>query len=220
MRELMNKTWRSRITILMTFASSLVVTALSAMKVYLTWRDRILMIPDPDWTYSLDFCITHGEAVTGIIVACLPTLRGLLSRGLGLSNTGGENSSTGYYRSLHQQSHSLHMSRTAGRRTGNTTTISSPGAMETGGANNEEYLLKPHDVIVTTVVEARRDSPTEETERHSVKDIDQASGTSTSDLIIQGTDVKGNTPSPIPPFPRAHLQDRTRSRRTSQGGWS
>ncbi|KAK2797468.1 hypothetical protein FQN51_008501 [Onygenales sp. PD_10] len=82
MRELMNTDIRARVAVILTFASSLCVTALSAVKVYVTYRDRILRVSQPDWTYAIEFCISHGESNVGIIVACIPTLRGLVSRGM------------------------------------------------------------------------------------------------------------------------------------------
>jgi hypothetical protein len=113
MHELMNTTWRSKLTILLTFATSLwyvdphvilyrfpencevltdtlvtSVTALTAVKIRLTEQDRIMFADcshyhpcraaKPDWMYSLDYCITHAEANVGIMVACIPTLRGLI----------------------------------------------------------------------------------------------------------------------------------------------
>ena len=34
---------------------------------------------EPDWTYPIDFCINHIENNVAILVACLPTYRGLFS---------------------------------------------------------------------------------------------------------------------------------------------
>ncbi|PGG95232.1 hypothetical protein AJ79_10173 [Helicocarpus griseus UAMH5409] len=87
MRELMNTGLRARVTVILTFASSLCVTALSAVKVYVTYRDRILLVAQPDWTYSIEFCISHGESNVGIMVACIPTLRGMITRGLKRART-------------------------------------------------------------------------------------------------------------------------------------
>lgn len=58
------------------------MTALTAVKIYVTFRDRILLVDKPDWTFTLEFCITHGEGNVGIIIACVPTLRGLVSPGV------------------------------------------------------------------------------------------------------------------------------------------
>jgi hypothetical protein len=54
---------------------------MSAVKIYVTYRDRISMVSEPDWTYSIEFIYSHGESNVGIIVACLPLLRPLFSRG-------------------------------------------------------------------------------------------------------------------------------------------
>jgi hypothetical protein len=64
------------------------VTALTAVKIRLTEQDRLMFADcshyNPcraakvDWMYSLDYCITHAEANVGIMVACIPTLRGLI----------------------------------------------------------------------------------------------------------------------------------------------
>jgi hypothetical protein len=56
------------------------VTVLSALKIPFTETDRISLLDLSDKMYSLNYCITHAEANVGIIVACLPTLRGLISR--------------------------------------------------------------------------------------------------------------------------------------------
>jgi hypothetical protein len=56
------------------------VTIFSALKIPFTETDRINIYDPSDKSYSLNYCITHAEVNVGIIVACLPTLRGLISR--------------------------------------------------------------------------------------------------------------------------------------------
>lgn len=56
------------------------VTAMSAAKIYLSYRDRLYTLFKPDWTYPIDFCINHIENNVAIIVANIPILRGLVTR--------------------------------------------------------------------------------------------------------------------------------------------
>jgi hypothetical protein len=56
------------------------VTAIGAAKIYLSYRDRLYSIYNPDWTYPIDYCISHVENNVAIIVANIPILRGLVTR--------------------------------------------------------------------------------------------------------------------------------------------
>ncbi|KFY21246.1 hypothetical protein V491_03032 [Pseudogymnoascus sp. VKM F-3775] len=78
-QKLVSLSLRSRLIIGAIFASTLAVTAISAAKIYLTYLDRLYVVAEPDWTYPIDFCINHIENNVAILVACLPTYRGLFS---------------------------------------------------------------------------------------------------------------------------------------------
>jgi hypothetical protein len=56
------------------------VTGIGAAKIYLSYRDRLYAIYNPDWTYPIDYCISHIENNVAIIVANIPILRGLVTR--------------------------------------------------------------------------------------------------------------------------------------------
>jgi hypothetical protein len=56
------------------------VTGIGAAKIYLSYRDRLYTLYDPDWTYPIDYCINHIENNVAIIVANIPILRGLVTR--------------------------------------------------------------------------------------------------------------------------------------------
>ena len=56
------------------------MTAIGAAKIYLSYRDRLYAIYNPDWTYPIDYCISHIENNVAIIVANIPILRGLVTR--------------------------------------------------------------------------------------------------------------------------------------------
>lgn len=125
------------------------VTALSAVKIYVTFRDRILLVDNSDWMWSLEFCITHGEGNMGIIVACLPTLRGLFSPGI--KPRQGTNP-TGTYASLNL---STNCTSVAGGRVDST----SSGIYRTWSrgskSDKDEQLPRPSsDILMTTVVKA------------------------------------------------------------------
>jgi hypothetical protein len=49
------------------------------LKIHGSYLDRVAFIDNPDWRFSIEYCITHAEAVVGIIIACIPTLRGLIT---------------------------------------------------------------------------------------------------------------------------------------------
>lgn len=55
------------------------MTAISAAKIYLTYLDRLYVVAEPDWTYPIDYCVNHIENNVAILVACLPTYRGLFT---------------------------------------------------------------------------------------------------------------------------------------------
>ncbi|KAF2740987.1 hypothetical protein EJ04DRAFT_454331 [Polyplosphaeria fusca] len=79
-RRMMSARLRSRLVVLIVFTSSLAVTAMSAAKIYLSYRDRLYSLFKPDWTYPIDYCISHIENNVAIIVANIPILRGLVTR--------------------------------------------------------------------------------------------------------------------------------------------
>lgn len=56
------------------------MTAIGAAKIYLTYRDRLFNSYKTDWTYPIDYCISHIENNVAIIVANIPILRGLVTR--------------------------------------------------------------------------------------------------------------------------------------------
>jgi hypothetical protein len=55
------------------------VTAISAAKIYLTYLDKLYVVAEADWTYPIDYCVNHIENNVAILVACLPTYRGLIT---------------------------------------------------------------------------------------------------------------------------------------------
>ncbi|KFY64535.1 hypothetical protein V496_03185 [Pseudogymnoascus sp. VKM F-4515 (FW-2607)] len=79
-QKLVSLSLRSRLVIGAIFASTLAVTAISAAKIYLTYLDRLYVVAEPDWTYPIDYCINHIENNVAILVACLPTYRGLFTQ--------------------------------------------------------------------------------------------------------------------------------------------
>lgn len=79
-RRMMSARLRSRLVVLIVFACSLAVTGIGAAKIYLSYRDRLYTLYDPDWTYPIDYCINHIENNVAIIVANIPILRGLVTR--------------------------------------------------------------------------------------------------------------------------------------------
>ncbi|PGH26465.1 hypothetical protein AJ80_01778 [Polytolypa hystricis UAMH7299] len=218
MRELLNTNLRSKILIVSTFASSLCVTALSALKIYVTYRDRLLLIDTGDWTYSIEFCITHGEANVGIIVACIPVLRSLISARTGQTTriTGDR---PGYY---------------APGYSGNYYVSAHGGAQETMAKQNtkrstthldDEELLESSDILLTTVVEAKmsprnhqaHDLDLEHGGHNSTHDSDRrvrnGSGSdSTSELILkhdkQSQHNMHTYHSSIPKLPLVHTRER------------
>jgi hypothetical protein len=79
-RRMMSARLRSRLVVLAVFTCSLAVTAIGAAKIFLSYRDRLYTIYNPDWTYPIDYCINHIENNVAIIVANIPILRGLVTR--------------------------------------------------------------------------------------------------------------------------------------------
>jgi hypothetical protein len=79
-RRMMSARLRSRLVVLAVFTCSLAVTAIGAAKIYLQYRDRLYSLYKPDWTYPIDYCISHIENSVAIIVANIPILRGLVTR--------------------------------------------------------------------------------------------------------------------------------------------
>ena len=56
------------------------MTAIGGAKIYLQYRDRLYTEFKTDWTYPIDYCISHIENNVAIIVANIPILRGLVTR--------------------------------------------------------------------------------------------------------------------------------------------
>ncbi|KAH7116902.1 hypothetical protein B0J11DRAFT_552855 [Dendryphion nanum] len=79
-RRMMSARMRSRLVVLLVFASGLAVTAIGAVKIWLTYNDRLYAKHENDWTYSIDYCINHVENNVAIIIANIPILRGLVTR--------------------------------------------------------------------------------------------------------------------------------------------
>lgn len=79
-RRMMSARLRSRLVVLAVFTCSLAVTGIGAGKIYLSYRDRLYTLFNPDWTYPIDYCINHVENNVAIIVANIPILRGLVTR--------------------------------------------------------------------------------------------------------------------------------------------
>ncbi|KAF2850985.1 hypothetical protein T440DRAFT_554743 [Plenodomus tracheiphilus IPT5] len=79
-RRMMSARLRSRLVVLAVFTCSLAVTGIGAAKIYLSYRDRLYTLFKPDWTYPIDYCISHIENNVAIIVANIPILRGLVTR--------------------------------------------------------------------------------------------------------------------------------------------
>ncbi|KAF2036045.1 hypothetical protein EK21DRAFT_96038 [Setomelanomma holmii] len=79
-RRMMSARLRSRLVVLAVFTCSLAVTSIGAAKIYLSYRDRLYSLYKPDWTYPIDYCISHIENNVAIIVANIPILRGLVTR--------------------------------------------------------------------------------------------------------------------------------------------
>ncbi|OCL12162.1 hypothetical protein AOQ84DRAFT_257852, partial [Glonium stellatum] len=79
-RRMMSARLRSRLVVVAVFASSVAVTAIGAAKIYLSYRDRLYRLYNADWTYPIDYCISHIENNVAIIVANVPILRGLVTR--------------------------------------------------------------------------------------------------------------------------------------------
>ncbi|KFY17942.1 hypothetical protein V492_00271 [Pseudogymnoascus sp. VKM F-4246] len=94
-QKLVSLSLRSRLVIGAIFAATLAVTATSAVKIYLTYLDRLYVVADADWTYSITFCVNHIENNVAIVVACLPTYRGLISH---WTNRNKPATATGYTR--------------------------------------------------------------------------------------------------------------------------
>ena len=166
------------------------MTVLSAVKIYVTYRDRILLVSNPDWTWSLEFCISHGESNVGIIVACFPTLRGLISRRFQRTT----NKSDGQAFFPPQNSGSYYASATR---------ASVPSNLQKTSMSDVEHQLKPPDIMMTTVVEATTGpsmpmpaalappAPPVATQR----DKEQGSGNSSAtELIIQSNILDDDNP--------------------------
>ncbi|KAH7086491.1 hypothetical protein FB567DRAFT_549980 [Paraphoma chrysanthemicola] len=79
-RRLMSARIRSKLVVLAAFFCGLVVTSLSAAKIYLQYRDRLWGQVSSDWTYNINYCISHIENNVAIILANFPILRGLVTR--------------------------------------------------------------------------------------------------------------------------------------------
>ncbi|KAF2748686.1 hypothetical protein M011DRAFT_476083 [Sporormia fimetaria CBS 119925] len=79
-RRWLSASWRSKLVVVSVFLCGLVVTAISAAKIYLSYRDRIFAQNKIDWTYDINFCINHIENNVAIIMANIPILRGMVTQ--------------------------------------------------------------------------------------------------------------------------------------------
>ncbi|KAL6703274.1 hypothetical protein ACN47E_010062 [Coniothyrium glycines] len=79
-RRLVNTQFRSKAAVLAAFLCGLAVTAISSAKIYLQYRDRIWGAVSPDWTFNINYCISHIENNVAIILANIPILRGSVTR--------------------------------------------------------------------------------------------------------------------------------------------
>ena len=59
------------------------VTAIGAVRIYLTYKERLYRKIEVDWTWTIAFCVNHLEHGMAIIFACVPSLRVLILGWLG-----------------------------------------------------------------------------------------------------------------------------------------
>ncbi|KAK6544008.1 hypothetical protein TWF694_000722 [Orbilia ellipsospora] len=74
---------RDRLIVVFLFSLSLGVTAIGAVRIYLTYKERLYREVAIDWTWSISFCVNHLEHGMAIIFACVPSLRVLILSWLG-----------------------------------------------------------------------------------------------------------------------------------------
>lgn len=65
------------------------VTAIGAIRIFLTYEARLYKTPEIDWTWSIAFCVNHLEHGMAIIFACVPSLRILILGWLGYHDSDG-----------------------------------------------------------------------------------------------------------------------------------
>ncbi|KAF2033161.1 hypothetical protein EK21DRAFT_59446 [Setomelanomma holmii] len=116
-RRLMSARIRSKLVVLAAFLCGLIVTAISATKIYLQYRDRISGQVASDWTYDINYCISHIENNVAIILANFPILRGLVTRWVFDFRSQGHLPERGFRNSQHLDSYNSaefgHQSRTS-----------------------------------------------------------------------------------------------------------
>ncbi|EGX51952.1 hypothetical protein TWF569_001775 [Orbilia oligospora] len=81
--KLQKASLRDRLIIVFLFSLSLGVTAIGAVRIYLTYKERLYRKPEVDWTWTIAFCVNHLEHGMAIIFACIPSLRVLILGWLG-----------------------------------------------------------------------------------------------------------------------------------------
>ncbi|KFY25658.1 hypothetical protein V493_04523 [Pseudogymnoascus sp. VKM F-4281 (FW-2241)] len=75
-----NASLQSRLTVIFSFALSLGVTAMGAVRLKLNYQSILYKHHDSDWTYTIVYCLSHAENNVAIIIACMPPLRSLILR--------------------------------------------------------------------------------------------------------------------------------------------
>ncbi|KAF3933887.1 hypothetical protein ABW19_dt0203599 [Dactylella cylindrospora] len=81
--KLQKASLRDRAVIIFLFSLSLGVTAIGAVRIYLTYKERLYRRVEVDWTWTIAFCVNHLEHGMAIIFACIPSLRILILSWLG-----------------------------------------------------------------------------------------------------------------------------------------
>ncbi|EPS42951.1 hypothetical protein H072_3035 [Dactylellina haptotyla CBS 200.50] len=81
--KLQKASLRDRLVIVFLFSLSLGVTAIGAVRIYLTYKERLYRKIEVDWTWTIAFCVNHLEHGMAIVFACIPSLRILILGWLG-----------------------------------------------------------------------------------------------------------------------------------------
>ncbi|KFZ08722.1 hypothetical protein V502_09201 [Pseudogymnoascus sp. VKM F-4520 (FW-2644)] len=75
-----NASLQSRLTVIFSFALSLGVTAMGAVRLKLNYQSILYKHHESDWTYTIVYCLSHAENNVAIVIACMPPLRSLILR--------------------------------------------------------------------------------------------------------------------------------------------
>ncbi|OBT89125.1 hypothetical protein VE02_01991 [Pseudogymnoascus sp. 03VT05] len=75
-----NASLQSRLTVIFSFALSLGVTAMGAIRLKLNYQGILYKNHESDWTYTIVYCLSHAENNVAIVIACMPPLRSLILR--------------------------------------------------------------------------------------------------------------------------------------------